>query len=208
MTDAPQAQCSPLTPLVGHAPDAAFAVLRGVQRAAFSIVGVAMRVPLVAVRTLVDAPVVRGPLENLETHVGAIATRGAAQRRHDVGQVGAFVRRVEPAVARVFERAVDLLPIEALLARVDVDALVRGVDVDALITRIDLPRLVSEVLAGIELGDLIHDSTTSIAADARDTVRVQAMSVDGRLAALVDRLVRRRRERDLVVPGFTFRGAT
>ena len=60
----------------------------------------------------------------------------------------------------------------------------------------------------IELGDLISDSTSSIATDARDGVRVQAMNVDGGLARVVDRLLRRKQERDVLVPGFQLRGAT
>ena len=74
--------------------------------------------------------------------------------------------------------------------------------------RMDLGGLISDVLSQIELGDLISDSTSSIATDARDAVRVQAMSVDGGLARVVDRVLRRTRERDVVVPGFQLRGAT
>ena len=64
------------------------------------------------------------------------------------------------------------------------------------------------MLSQIELGDLISDSTSSIATDARDAVRVQAMSVDGGLARLVDRVLRRKGERDVLVPGFNLRAAT
>ena len=88
------------------------------------------------------------------------------------------------------------------------NAIVSQVDVGALISSMDLGSIISDVLSQIELGDLISDSTSSIATDARDGVRVQAMSVDGGLAHLVDKVLRRRRERDLLVPGFQLRGAT
>ena len=64
----------------------------------------------------------------------------------------------------------------------------------------DLGSIITDVLSQIELGDLISDSTSSIATDARDAVRVQAMSVDGGLAHLVDKVLRRRRERDSSCP--------
>jgi hypothetical protein len=76
------------------------------------------------------------------------------------------------------------------------------VDLNALMARVDIDQLVAEVLAGIEIGDLIHDSTNSIASDVRDTVRSGAASADGRMARIVDRIVRRGRERELVVPGY------
>jgi hypothetical protein len=114
-------------------------------------------------------------------------------------------------ISAVLDVVVDLLPIEAILARVDVDALVQRVDVNALVgrvdvndivQRVDLAGIVTTVLENIELGDLISDSTTNIATSARDNARVQAIRVDGGLAGVVDRLLRRRRERDLVVAGY------
>ena len=170
--------------------------------------GRAMRFPVAALNTLLAAPPLRHPVARVEHHVTALARVGNEWRRQDATRAGALVTRAEPVLARILERAVNLLPVEALLARIDVDALVRDVDVDALISRIDLPRVVADVLAGIELGDLIHDSTTSIATDARDTVRTQAMSLDRRLATLIDRILLRHRERDLFVPAFAVDGAT
>ena len=77
---------------------------------------------------------------------------------------------------------------------------------NALVAQVDVGPLVAEVLAGIEIGDLIHDSTNSIASDVRDTVRSGAASLDGRIARIVDRIVRHGRERDLVVPGYAMPG--
>ena len=76
----------------------------------------------------------------------------------------------------------------------------------SIICRIDLPSIISQVLSEIELGDLIQESTTSIASDARDTVRVQVMNVDGLVARIVDKILLRHRERDLDVPGFALGG--
>jgi hypothetical protein len=108
----------------------------------------------------------------------------------------------------VLRLVVDLLPIEAILDRVDVNAIVGRVDIDELVQRVNVAKIVTDVLENIELGDLIADSTTNIAADARDTVRVQAIRADGGLAGVIDRVLGRRTERDLVVPGYGWGAAT
>src|SRR5262249_8304801 len=106
---------------------------------------------------------------------------------------------------------VALLPIEAILARVDVNAIVGSVDLnavldrvdmDALLARLDLPTLINNVLSDIEIGDLIQESTSGIASDARDIVRMQAHGADDLLARVVDRILFRRKPRDLMTPNF------
>jgi hypothetical protein len=151
---------------------------------------------------VLDSPPVRGSLTLLETPVAAVAARGAALRHDDEEQLKTFLAGVEPLVSTVLRFVVDLLPIEAILDRVDVDSIIRRVDVNALVQRVDLPTIVTDMLEQIELGDLIADSTTGIASDARDSVRVQAIRADGGVASLVDRILRRRKPRDLVVPGY------
>ena len=122
--------------------------------------------------------------------------------------VGAWLQHVEPILTEVLEHVVALLPIDALLARVDVDGLVGRVEVNTIVERVDLQRIVGEVLAGIELGDLIHDSTTGVVSDVRDSVRTGAVTADGRMA----RDHRPDREasgasRDLFLPGYAVFGA-
>jgi sugar-specific transcriptional regulator TrmB len=149
----------------------------------------------------------RSPLESLLTlgpRLALAAARTIQQATFDVVGPGlsAAYTQAEPVLRRALERAVDLLPVEAIIARVDVDAIVRQVDIAELISRIDLPTMISQVLSEIELGDLISDSTTSLASDARDSVRVQAMNVDGLVARIVDKILVRKHERDLGLPGF------
>ena len=160
------------------------------------------------------------PLAVVERRVAPLARVGAQQRQADLARFGVVMEDAEPRLGALLERVVEVLPIDRLLERVDIDALIRRVDVDALIGRVDvdgivarvdidgivgrvdLQRIVADVLAGIEIGDLIHDSTNSIVTDARDTVRGGAASVDGTLARIVDRIVRRGRERNDVLPGY------
>jgi len=208
MTDEARERPSPLVALGALAPDAAFAAARMFQRAAFGAVNRGARLTGAVAGAVASAPPVRGGLSFLESQLHPLAERGAAQRHEDEAQLRTFLTGIEPLISAVLDVVVDLLPIEAILAKVDVDALVQRVDVDALVQRVDLPRIVTQVLEGIELGDLIADSTTNIATSARDTARVQAIRVDGGLASLVDRVLRRRRERDLVLRGYNLADAT
>ena len=199
---------SPLVSMIALAPDAAFATAYDLRRATVGVIGFGARVSIAVAGTVLEAPPLRGPVARLEAQVGALSARGAELRQADAREARSIVTRVEPVLTSVLERIIGIVPIEAILARVDVNALVGQVDVGALLARMDLGTIITDVLAQIELGDLISDSTSSIATDARDAVRVQAMSVDGGLAQVVDRVLRRRRERDVFVPGFNLRGAT
>jgi hypothetical protein len=116
--------------------------------------------------------------------------------------------------AAVVPAVVERIDVNALLAKVDVDALVARidvdrildsidpnrvldrVDVDELIARVDVGALAREALEGVDIGDMIQESTASIATDTLEAVRVQAMRADDLLAQIVDRLLMRRRPRD------------
>jgi hypothetical protein len=208
MDDTTSHDRSSLVTIISLAPDAALATAFDLGRAAFNLVGFGARTSMNVANAVLESPPLRGPVARLETHVGALSARGTEMRGQDTTQIGSIVTRAEPVITRVLERIVGVMPIEAVLARVDVNAIVSQVDLGALMASMDLGALITDVLSQIELGDLISDSTSSIATDARDAVRVQAMSVDGGLAQLVDKVLRRKRERDVLVPGFQLRGAT
>jgi hypothetical protein len=197
---------SPLVQFALLVPDASFAIARDLQRVTFGAVRLGTRWTATVIGAVASTPVVAAPLSVVEARVESLARHGSQQRQADVLRFGVVLQRAEPILTAFLERVVALLPIDALLARVDVDGLVQRVDVNDIISRVDVDELVAEVLSGIEIGDLIHDSTNSIASDVRDTVRSGAASVDGRLARIVDRIVRRGRERDLVVPGYAIPG--
>jgi hypothetical protein len=208
MNDTASQPRPPLVSMLALAPDAAFATAVDVRRAALGVVGFGARVSLGIANSVLETPPLRGPAARLEAQMSVLSARGAELRERDATQARSLVTRVEPVITRVLERVINVIPINAVLARVDVNAIVSQVDVGALLQSMDLGSLITDVLAQIELGDLISDSTSSIATDARDAVRVQAMGVDTGLAHLVDRVLRRKRERDVLVPGFQLRGAT
>jgi hypothetical protein len=75
--------------------------------------------------------------------------------------------------------------------RVDLDALVAGVDVDAVIDRLDLRRLAEEVIAAVDLPEIIRQSTGSVTSETVRGARMRGISGDDALARTVDRLRRR-----------------
>jgi hypothetical protein len=207
-TSAPSGSVAALARLV---PGACFGAARATQQAAFRVAGAGARGSVAAANVVLSAPPMRGSVAFVETRMQGLASYGDDQRRTDSVRAQSLLTRAEGALAVVMRHAVDLLPIEAILARVDVNALVGSVDLDAvlarvdfdaLLTRLDLPSLISNVLSDIELGDLIQESTSGIATDARDAVRLQAHSADDLLARVVDRILFRRRPRDLRTPDF------
>jgi len=101
---------------------------------------------------------------------------------------------------------VERIDVNALLAKVDVDALVERIDVKRILDQVDVNELVGkidmaavarEALEGIDIGDIIQESTAGMAIDTMEAVRVQAMNADDLLARIVDRLLGRRGPRDL-----------
>jgi hypothetical protein len=153
----------------------------------------------------------RRPVAFVEARVQGLAAYGEEQRRADAVRAQSLLDRAEGVLAVVMRHVVEVLPIEAILARVDVNAIVGSVDLnavldqldfDALLTRLDLPTLIDNVLTQIEIGDLIQESTSGIASDARDAVRLQAHSADDLLTRVMDRILFRRRPRDLMTPNF------
>jgi hypothetical protein len=115
------------------------------------------------------------------------------------------VRRVDlDRVARGLdvEAVLDRLDLTDLVVRrVDLDRVARGLDVqavgdrldlDALAARLDLIGLAEQVIIGIDLPQLIRDSTGSVASEGIAGVRLQGMEADQAVAHFVDRLLRRR----------------
>jgi hypothetical protein len=81
---------------------------------------------------------------------------------------------------------------ELVMSRVDLDRIARTLDLNALAGRIDLIGLAEQVVVGIDLPQLIRDSTGSVASEGVAGVRMQGMEADQALAHFVDRVLRRR----------------
>ncbi len=105
---------------------------------------------------------------------------------------------LDKAVARVdLDAAVRRVDIDAVIGRVDLDAVVDTVDLDRQVSRVDLDTAISRVdlialanfvIDGVDLPDIIRDSTGSLSAEAVRGVRSQGMQADDAVSHFVGRL--------------------
>ena len=103
---------------------------------------------------------------------------------------------------RIVNSALDTLDLTQLVIdRVDVNAIVAEADIDAVIDRVPIIPLANYVIDEIDLPQIIRDSTSGIAGDAMNTVRRQSVGADGLVSRMADRIVFRRKGRDLDAPG-------
>ena len=83
------------------------------------------------------------------------------------------------------------IDLDAIVARIDLDAIVARVDLDAILARVDLPALTEEVIDEVDLGEIIRESSSTMASETVDALRVQGMRVDGVVSRIVDRILLR-----------------
>jgi hypothetical protein len=124
----------------------------------------------------------------------------AAVRRVDLD---AAVRRVDldAIVGRVdLDAAVARVDLDAVAVRIDPNPVVIRVDLDAAVARIDLAGIAREVIAAIDLPEIVRDSTGALSSDAVRTVRAEGMHADDAAAGFVDRVLRRRPRQEPAVP--------
>jgi hypothetical protein len=99
---------------------------------------------------------------------------------------------LDQVVARVdLDRIVDRIDPNQIAARIDLAAIVERVDLDAVVARIDLPGLTEQVIDEVDLGEIIRESSSTMASETVDALRVQGMRVDGLVSRIVDRLLLR-----------------
>jgi hypothetical protein len=79
-----------------------------------------------------------------------------------------------------------------------IGAVLDMIDWDMLVEKVPVERIVGKV----DLGGVIRESTTSLAGETVDAIRVGMMGFDLWVARVVDKVLRRRRPRDLVVLGY------
>jgi hypothetical protein len=90
------------------------------------------------------------------------------------------------------------IDVDALLRHVDVDAVVEKVDVNALVSRVDVQALVERIdidalVQHTDIGAVMVMSSGHVTSKAVDTIRAQAIELDGVVDRWVRRLLHRRR---------------
>lgn len=85
--------------------------------------------------------------------------------------------------------------LDAIVRSVDLDAAVGGVDLDAILARIDLEALANEVIAAIDLPEIIRDSSGSLTSETVRNVRMHSIDADRAVDKVIERLKVRRHPR-------------
>ena len=115
--------------------------------------------------------------------------------RVDLNQIAARID-LDEIVDRVDVDAIaDRIDLNAIAARIDLDTIVARVDIDAILARVDLPALTEQVIDEVDLGEIIRESSSTMATETVDALRVQGMRVDGLVSRIVDRILLREGER-------------
>jgi hypothetical protein len=87
------------------------------------------------------------------------------------------------------------IDLDAIVQRIDVDAIAARIDLDAIVARVDLPGLTEQVIDEVDLGEIIRESSSTMATETVDALRVQGMRVDGLVSRIVDRMLLRQSQR-------------
>jgi hypothetical protein len=96
------------------------------------------------------------------------------------------------------------IDIDAIAARVDVDAIAGRMDLNGIVDRLDLVVLANRVIDGIDLPEIIRESTVSVTGDMVRDVRMRGIEADQAVAGLAARLLHRRPRQsgmDTALPG-------
>ncbi|WP_051551492.1 hypothetical protein [Nocardioides sp. URHA0020] len=129
---------------------------------------------------------------DLDELVATVDLDGVAARL----DLDAVVGRLD--LDRIVRERVDL---DGLVATVDIDAIAARIDIEAVIARIDLVGLAEDVIAEVDLPEIIRESTGSMASETVRGVRMQGITADEALGRAVDRFrLRRSRRRPLDPP--------
>jgi hypothetical protein len=148
------------------------------------------RVDLNAVVKSVDLDAAVG-LVNLDAIVDRVDLDRAVRRVN----LDAIVDSVDldRAVRRVnLDAIVDSVDLDRAVRRVDIDAVIATADINAVLDRLDLVGMAADIVAALDLPDIIRDSSGSLATSMVRDARVQSMAADEAVSRIVDRLLLRR----------------
>jgi hypothetical protein len=116
--------------------------------------------------------------------------------RVDLDRILARVDLNEIAARIDLDAIASRIDVDAIAARIDLDAIVGRVDLDAIVARVDLPGLTEQVIEDVDLGEIIRESSSTMATETVDALRVQGMRVDGLVSRVVDRILLRQGQRE------------
>jgi hypothetical protein len=75
------------------------------------------------------------------------------------------------------------------------------VDIATIVSRVDLPGLTEQVMDEVDVGEIIRESSGTMAAETVDALRDQGMRADHLVNRIVDRVLGRKDERHTDLAG-------
>jgi hypothetical protein len=133
------------------------------------------------VRVVLPEGVADRPLAAIERQVGR---RQNEARRNEQQSLDEVTKAAESVLNRVVVEIVDML---------DMEQLIDHVPINRVVARIDLPEVIDE----IDLSGIIREGTKGLGGETLDSVRAGLMAMDQWSSGLVDKLLRRKKPRDL-----------
>jgi hypothetical protein len=212
--------------IVRHVPGAVVGAGLVAQRRLLDLSARVERVVGTVAGSVARAPFVGAPVRATEGYLERWSDVAEAEQARNRALVAEFVRRLSPELATAVVAQLDIdslvaeLPIDAIIAGVDIDALldrvdvekiidrvdvngiVGRVDVQAIMARVDIAPMADEIISEVDIGAIVRQSTGSITGDAVDGGRLTAMRVDGFIDKVVDKILLRRKARQLAIPGY------
>ncbi len=100
---------------------------------------------------------------------------------------------VEKIIDRVdVEKIIDRVDVEKIIDRVDINGIVGRVDMQGIMGQIDIAPMAQDIIATVDIGAIVRESTGSITGDAVDGGRLTAMRIDGFIDRVADRILFRK----------------
>lgn len=118
--------------------------------------------------------------------------RGAEEQRWNRALADAFWRAL---LARIAAAVVDEVDLDTIVDRIDLERVVERLDVNTIVARVDFEHVARQMLEQVDIDEIIRESTSGLADETVDSLRVQGMNADRMVSRLADRLMRRRAER-------------
>ena len=142
-------------------------------------------------RSVLPPAVAERPLDAVDHRVARQRTAARERGEHSVEQT-----REAAAVVlnQVVVGVVDMIDMEQLIDHVPIDKIVAHVDVAGIINEVDL-------------GGIVRESTTGLVGETVDALRVQVMGLDLFASRVVDKVLRRKEPRDLVLDDYDVAGS-
>jgi hypothetical protein len=138
-------------------------------------------------RVVLPAGMAAGVLDTIERQVRG---REDEARRNEQQGLGDVTSAAESVLNRVVVEIVDML---------DMEQLIDHVPIDRVVARIDLPAVIDQ----IDLTGVVRQATTGLGGESIDGIRSGLMTMDEWSARFVDKILRRKKPRDLEIPTTT-----